>query len=141
MSIPGRRKRIKPKTGGPRPFRHLILLLDCREPGHVLIDLKAIAVQPQAWKLLMCLAEAPGSVVPYEELYRVLWGDSVVEMNQLSYQKNALLSAIGSVAPERSEIIRTFPKIGFMLDLSPREVLIVPSQVLRYAGTAMLAGS
>ena len=139
MSIPGSRKRIKLKRGGPIPFRHLVLLLDCREPGHVLIDLKATAVQPLAWKLLMCLAEAPGSVVPYDELYKVLWGETVVEMNQLSFQKNALLSAISEVAPERSEIIQTFPKVGFMLDLSPREVLIVPSQVFRYAGSGLRA--
>lgn len=134
MSIPGSRKRTKPKNPGPRPFRHLVLLLDFREPGHVLIDLKPTALQPLSWKLLVRLAESPGSVIPYNELYEILWGDAVVEMNQLSYQKNAILSALSAVAPKRSDIIRTFTKAGFMLDLSPREVLIVPNHVLHYAG-------
>ncbi len=130
MSIPGSAKGAKRKARGPRPFRHLVLLLDYREPGHVLIDLKPTALRPLAWKLLMHLAGAAGSVVPYGELYQELWGDTVVEMNQLSYQKNAVLSAIAEVAPRHRNLILTFPKIGFMLDLSPREVLILPGEAL-----------
>ena len=133
MSIPGSRKVLKRKIRGPKPFRHLILLLDYREPGHVLIDLKPAALRPLAWKLLMHLAGSAGSVVPYGDLYEELWGDTVVEMNQLSYQKNAVLSAIAEVAPRRRDLILTFPKIGFMLDLSPREVLILPGEAVRYA--------
>ena len=136
MSIPGPRNRPRRRARSPKPFRHLVLLLDYREPGHILIDLKPVTLQPLAWKLLLSLAEAPGSVIPYGDLYKVLWGDTVVEMNQLSYQKNAVLSAIGEVAPERRDVILTFPKIGFMLDLSPREVLLVPGHVIRYAGAA-----
>lgn len=137
MSVPGSCKGPGRRPRGPKPFRHLVLLLDFREPGHVLIDLKPATVQPLAWKLLLYLAESAGSVIPYGDLYEVLWGDTVVEMNQLSYQKNAVLSAIAEVAPERRDIILTFPKVGFMLDLSPREVLIVPSQVIRYASPSL----
>ncbi len=137
MSIPGPRKRSGRRAPGPKPFRHLVLLLDYREPGHILIDLKPVVLQPLAWKLSLALAEAPGSVVPYGELYRALWGDTVVEMNQLSYQKNAVLSAIAEVAPKRRDVILTFPKIGFMLDLSPREVLLVPGHAIRYAGAGL----
>ena len=133
MSIPGSRKVPKRKIRGPKPFRHLDLLLDCREPGHVLIDLKPAVMRPLAWKLLMHLAGAPGSVVPYGDLYEELWGNTVVEMNQLSYQKNAILSAIAEVAPRRRDVILTFPKSGFMLDLSPREVLILPGEAVHYA--------
>ncbi len=137
MSIPGPRNSPRRRTRAPKPFRHLVLLLDYREPGHILIDLKPATLQPLAWKLLLSLAEAPGSVIPYGDLYKVLWGDTVVEMNQLSYQKNAVLSAIGEVAPKRRDVILTFPKIGFMLDLSPREVLLVPGHVIRYAGAGL----
>ena len=137
MSIPGPRNSRGRRARGPKPFRHLVLLLDYREPGHILIDLKPVTLQPLAWKLLLSLAEVPGSVVPYGDLYKVLWGDTVVETNQLSYQKNAVLSAIGEVAPERRDVILTFPKIGFMLDLSPREVLLVPGHVIRYAGAVL----
>ena len=137
MSIAGPRNSSGRRAHGPKPFRHLVLLLDYREPGHILIDLKPVTLQPLAWKLLLSLAEAPGSVIPYGDLYKVLWGDTVVEMNQLSYQKNVVLSAIGEVAPERRDVILTFPKIGFMLDLSPREVLLVPGHVIRYAGAIL----
>ena len=137
MSISGPRNNPGRNARGPKPFRHLVLLLDYREPGHILIDLKPVTLQPLAWKLLLSLAEAPGSVIPYGDLYKVLWGDTVVEMNQLSYQKNAVLSAIGEIAPKRRDVILTFPKIGFMLDLSPREVLLVPGHVLRYAGAVL----
>lgn len=139
MTIPDSVKGSRSKRRGPRPFRLLVLLLDYREPGHALVDLKPVSLQPLAWKLLMCLAEAPGTVVPYDEIYETLWGDAVVEMNQLSYQKTAVLAAIEEVAANRHDIIRTFPKVGFMLDLSPREVLIVPTHMLRYLRTGPVA--
>jgi len=127
MRVPGSNHRPKRKRAVPKPFRHLILLMDYREPGNVLIDLQPTTLKPMAWKMLMKLAEMPGCVVKYEDLYDELWGDTVVENNQLSYQKNDLLKGITMVAPHHSELIKTIPKIGFILDLSPREVLIVPA--------------
>ena len=121
------------KNRGPRPFRHLVLILDYREPGHALIDLKPVVLRPLGWKLLKQLAGAAGTVVPYDVLYEEMWGDSVVEMNQLSYQKNSVLSSIAEMSPRRRNLILTFPKNGFMLDLSPREVLILPGEALHYA--------
>lgn len=109
----------------PRPFRHLVLVLDYREPGHALIDLKPVALQPMGWRMLARLAETAGSVVPYQQLYDALWGETVVEPNQLSFQKTGILTAITAAVPRRHDLILTFPKSGFMLDLSPREVLIV----------------
>lgn len=108
-----------------RAFRHLVLLLDYREPGHALVDLKPVSLQLMGWRMLVRLAESAGSVVPYKDLYDELWGETVVELNQLSFQKAGLLAAIVEVAPRRRNLIVTFPKVGFMLDLSPREVLIV----------------
>lgn len=133
MSAPKPKRTTYRNTVSPKPFRHLVMLLDYREPGHVLVDLKPITLKPLAWKLLMGLAESPGIVIPYADLYEQLWGDTIVEANQLSYQKNAIMTAIRNVAPDREEIIRTFNKIGFMLDLSPREVLIVPTQPVNFS--------
>jgi DNA-binding winged helix-turn-helix (wHTH) protein len=103
----------------------LVLVLDYREPGYVLVDLKPVALQPLGWRMLARLAEVPGTVVSYKELYDELWGDTVVELNQLSFQKAGILAAIAQAAPRRRDLILTFPKVGFMLDLSPREVLMV----------------
>ncbi len=119
------RKRGTHSTALPRPFRHLVLMLDYREPGFVLVDLKPVALQPLGWRMLARLAESPGSVVSYRQLYDELWGETVVELNQLSFQKAGVLAAIAEASPRRRDLILTFPKVGFMLDLSPREVLIV----------------
>jgi DNA-binding winged helix-turn-helix (wHTH) protein len=102
-----------------------VLVLDYREPGYALVDLKPVALQPLGWRMLARLAESPGSVVSYKQLYDELWGDTVVELNQLSFQKTAIVGAIVEEVPRRRDLILTFPKVGFMLDLSPREVLIV----------------
>jgi DNA-binding response OmpR family regulator len=115
------------RGAAPRPFRHLVLVLDYREPGYVLVDLRPVALQPLGWRFLLRLAETPGTVVPYKDLYDDLWGETVVEPNQLSFQKAGVLAAVTAVAPRRADLILTFPKAGFMLDLSPREVLIVPA--------------
>lgn len=120
-----------------RAFRHLVLVLDYREPGYALVDLKPVGLQLMGWRLLTRLAESAGSVVPYQELYDELWGDTIVELNQLSFQKTGVLNAIAEAAPHRRDLIVTFPKVGFMLDLSPREVLIV-SPTAPAAGPARL---
>ena len=109
----------------PVPFRHLVLLLDYREPGYALVDLKPVELQPLGWRFLARLAECPGSVVSYKQMYDELWGDTVVEPNQLSFQKTGVLAAIAEEVPRRRDMILTFPKMGFMLDLSPREVQIL----------------
>lgn len=118
-------KRESRRIAAARAFRHLVLVLDYREPGYALVDLKPIGLQLMGWRMLARLAESAGSVVPYQELYDELWGDTVVELNQLSFQKTGVLAAIAEAAPRRRDLIVTFPKVGFMLDLSPREVLII----------------
>lgn len=118
-------KREARRTPSSRAFRHLVLLLDYREPGHALVDLRPVTMQLMGWRLLARLAESAGTVVSYQELYDELWGETIVELNQLSFQKKAVLAAIAEAVPRRRDLIVTFPKVGFMLDLSPREVLLV----------------
>jgi len=103
--------------------------MDYREPGHVLVNLKPVALQPLGWKMLSQLAHRPGEVISYEELYDELWGETIVEWNQLSFQKTGVLNAIAAAAPNRRNLILTFPKRGFMLDLSHREVLMLPPTI------------
>ena len=131
MRTSSRLEKREPRRPVPsRAFRHLVLLLDYREPGHVLVDLKPVTLQLMGWRLLARLAESAGTVVSYQELYDELWGETVVELNQLSFQKKGVLAAIAEAAPHRRDLIVTFPKVGFMLDLSPREVLLVSPKAL-----------
>lgn len=131
-------KREPRRTPPSRAFRHLVLVLDYREPGYALVDLKPVALQLMGWRLLARLADSAGSVVSYKELYDELWGETVVEPNQLSFQKTGVLTAIAEASPRRRDLIVTFPKVGFMLDLSPREVLIVSPNA--YAALPARAG-
>ncbi|MDX9971968.1 MAG: winged helix-turn-helix domain-containing protein, partial [FCB group bacterium] len=74
--------------------------------------------------LLRALAEAPGECVPYETLYKAVWGDTVVENNQMHFQKAQLLRRIASILPDRTELVRTVTKQGFRLELRGDEVTL-----------------
>ncbi len=99
-----------------------VLVVDERQPGQVIIDGHAVPLQDKQYRLLRVLAQAPGECVPYERIYEAVWGDTVVEPNQMHFQKRKILARITNAVPERNNLIRTVPKRGFVLELSPHEV-------------------
>ena len=110
---------VRPPTSPP------VLLIDDRRPGQVLIEGKSIRLQDKQYQLVSLLAEYPGECVPYDKVYETLWGNVVVEQNQMHFQKRRLIERIRESVPHRAELVRTVPKRGFMLDLPPTEVSIV----------------
>jgi DNA-binding winged helix-turn-helix (wHTH) protein len=62
--------------------------------------------------------------VPYEEVYTALWGDTVVESGQLYTQKRNLLKRMAAVRTDYEQLIQTRPKHGFVLQLTPEQVVI-----------------
>jgi DNA-binding winged helix-turn-helix (wHTH) protein len=70
------------------------------------------------------LAETPGECVPYDRIYEAVWGDAVVEPNQMHFQKRKILDRVKNVLPARTGLIRTIPKRGFVLELAPQEVML-----------------
>ncbi|MFP6597164.1 MAG: hypothetical protein VCC01_06890, partial [Candidatus Hydrogenedentota bacterium] len=52
--------------------------------------------------------------------------ETIVESNQIHFQKRKLKKAIVSVLPEYGDLIRTVPKRGFVLELEPFEVEFLP---------------
>jgi len=108
-----------PQTSAP------ILVVDDRNPEHVVLDGCQVRLQAKQYQLLRCLAERPGECIPYETLYNALWDDGViVEDAQLHQQKRRLLNRIKEVLPGRARCVRTVPKRGFVLDLPPSQVVL-----------------
>lgn len=101
------------------------LVVDDRRPGGIVLDGVPIRLQDKQFRLIRVLASAPGECVSYDQIYQALWGDGVVEPNQMHFQKRRLLGRIQQAAPRRSDLIKTIPKRGFMLDLSSDEVALV----------------
>ena len=60
--------------------------------------------------------------MPYDTIYDALWGDTVVENNQMHFQKRKLLERIAKVSPEHEGLIRTIPKHGYVLNLKDSQV-------------------
>lgn len=70
------------------------------------------------------LAEHPGACVPYDTIYDAVWGEIIVEPNQMHFQKRNLVKRILEVDPGHAELIGTTPKRGFRLNLAPDQVLV-----------------
>ena len=106
----------------------LVFIVDHRTPGHIYVDGKPVFVQFLQYQLATLLAEHPGVCVPYDTVYRELWGrkNRIVEPNQIHYQARQLRKAINESVNHRDKLIKTITKHGLVLDLSPDQVLVVP---------------
>ena len=101
-----------------------ILIVDDRRPGEILLDGVRIRLQEKQYRLIHVLASAPGECIPYETIYQSVWGDVMVEPQQMHFQKRKLLETIKQELPHRAEIITTVHKRGFMLALDADEVML-----------------
>jgi helicase len=101
-----------------------VLVVDDRRPGEIHVNGKAVALQDKQYRLIRLLATCPGECVSYDSLYEVLWGDVMVENNQIHFQKRRLLKCIEVAVPDAKTLIKTIPKRGFLLDLAPAEVVL-----------------
>jgi len=102
----------------------IALVLDDRRPGSVVLDGATVVLQDKQYRLLHALARRPGECVSYKTIYAAVWGDSIVDGNQMHFQKRRLLAAVTKQLPQRTELVTTVPKRGFVLNLSPEEVLV-----------------
>jgi helicase len=99
-----------------------ILIVDDRVPGQAILDGVAVRLQEKQYLLVRALAEFPGECVPYDAIYDAVWGDAVVENNQMHFQKRKLLDRIKAAVPQYAELVKTVPKRGFVLNLAPSQV-------------------
>mgnify|MGYP000253549785 CR=1 FL=1 len=115
-------------TGGTRnAAAGAALIIDDRRPDRVLWRGTPVPLQKRQYDLLRLLARHAGECVPHETVYRHLWGDIVVEPNQLHHTKARLLRRLrDAVADTPASLLRAVPKRGFLLDLPPEQVVVLP---------------
>lgn len=106
------------------PARVPVLVVDDRKPGEITLDGVKIRLQEKQYRLIHVLASWPGECVPYDTIYERIWGDVIVEPNQMHFQKRKALDCIAEAVPNRTDLITTIPKRGFVLNLAPDEVLL-----------------
>lgn len=106
------------------PIAVPILRVDERQPGVLYLEGQPVALQDKQFRLIQVLAESPGECVPYERIYEAVWGNSVVENNQMHFQKRKLMERIERVNGRYREMVRTVPKRGFVLNLAPDQVVL-----------------
>jgi helicase len=113
---------VSPPIADPAP--RPVLIVDDNMPGEIHIDGARVALQDKQYRLVRLLAANPNVCVPYETIYQELWGEMVVEDNQIHFQKRKLIKAISGAAPHRAGIIQTITKRGFRLKLESQWVLV-----------------
>ena len=101
-----------------------LLVVDDARPGRIELDGRIIPLQDKQYRLMRTLAMQAGQCIPYEDIYRDVWGDVIVEDNQMHYQKRMLVKRIAAANSEYKTLISTVPKRGFILKLSPEQVCI-----------------
>lgn len=104
------------------PSHTPVLIVDDRHPTEILLDGVHIRLQEKQYRLIRTLAAAPGECIPYDTVYRKVWGDIIVNESQMSFQKRKLLARITEYLPDRSELVMTVPRRGFVLALPPGDV-------------------
>lgn len=101
------------------------LVVDDRRPNEIRLFGQAVRLQRKQYALIRLLAGCPGECVPYDAIYQALWGETVVEQNQIHYQKRTLLQRIREACPGRERgLIETRSKCGFVLALAPEAVVL-----------------
>ena len=97
------------------PFR-----LDAAE-RMLLRDGATISLTPKAFDLLLALIERHGHLVEKEELFKVVWPDTIVEESNLSSNIALIRKALGD-GENGLKFIETVPKRGYRFVAEVREV-------------------
>ncbi len=109
-------------TGDDSSYGGVLLRLDYRSPGTAWVLGREKVLQHKQYQLLSLLASRPGECIAYETIYDALWGDDVVESNQIHYQKRKLHEILVSADGSCRKWIRTVPKHGFVLELLAHQI-------------------
>ncbi|HPP58109.1 MAG TPA: DEAD/DEAH box helicase [Candidatus Hydrogenedens sp.] len=111
----------------PSPIKkasEILLAIDEKRPGEVWLEGKRVRLPEKQYRLLHLLSQNAGRCVSYDEVYKELWGDIVVEDGQIAFQKCMLVRALSTVSDRWKNCIRTIPKRGLILDLLPQQIAL-----------------
>ncbi len=104
-----------------------ILVVDRKHPGTIEYRGKTPKLTSKQFWLLAALAETPARCVPYDSVYKQVWGDDVVvEMQQISYHKPQLLKKLSRAASkaEVKGLVTPVSGEGLILVLKPSNVAL-----------------
>jgi TolB-like protein/DNA-binding winged helix-turn-helix (wHTH) protein/Flp pilus assembly protein TadD len=87
----------------------------------LLRDGEVVRLTPKAFETLLALVEVRGTTIGKDELLKRVWGDTVVEENNLNQSITALRKALGDSRSE-SQYIATIPGQGYRFVADLREV-------------------
>jgi TolB-like protein/DNA-binding winged helix-turn-helix (wHTH) protein/Tfp pilus assembly protein PilF len=87
----------------------------------LLRDGEVVRLTPKAFETLLALVEVRGKTIGKDELLKRVWGDTVVEENNLNQSITALRKALGDSRSE-SQYIATLPGQGYRFVADVREV-------------------
>jgi len=118
-------EKYQPRARGE--FRtDVLLVVDKNCPGTVDYRGRTVKLTSKQYWLLAALAENPGKCVPYDVIYKKVWGESVaVETQQISYHKAQLLKKLSKVARKGKAkgLITPVSGAGLVLNLRQEEVV------------------
>ena len=121
-----RRRRMSTASANrTNPIAATLLVVDDRHPYEIIVDGITIALQDKQYRLIRVLATSPGECVPHDTVYDAVWGDTVVENNQMHFQKRKLLERIETVTSRHKELVKTIPRHGFVLELPDEQVRLI----------------
>jgi TolB-like protein/DNA-binding winged helix-turn-helix (wHTH) protein/Tfp pilus assembly protein PilF len=86
----------------------------------LLRDGEVVRLTPKAFETLLALVEMRGKTIEKDELLKRVWGDTVVEENNLNQSITALRKALGDSRSE-SQYIATIPGLGYRFVADVRE--------------------
>jgi DNA-binding winged helix-turn-helix (wHTH) protein len=75
---------------------------------------ETVQLQPKIMAVLVCLAEAPGTVVMRETLFREVWAETYVTEHVLARSISILRKTFND-KPQNPRVIETIPKVGYRL--------------------------
>ncbi len=105
----------------------VIMIVDTELPYGIIVNDEHVVLQDKQFRLICELVKKPGKCIPYETIYKALWGKTIVCDSQISFQKRALAKRIQEADPNGRALICTICKRGLVLDLMPEEVLVLPT--------------
>ena len=88
----------------------------------LLRDGETVRLTPKAFETLTALVEVRGKTIGKDELLKRVWGDTVVEENNLNQSITALRKALGDSRSE-SQYIATIPGQGYRFVADVREIV------------------
>ena len=87
----------------------------------LLRDGEVVRLTPKAFETLLALVEVRGTTISKDELLKRVWGDTIVEENNLNQSITALRKALGDSRSE-SQYIATIPGQGYRFVADVREL-------------------